>query len=181
MRQRMKNIEEIGMKVIAGWCTIVLLLIVAPISFSSGAELDGHLKFLSPLIGKEWIGGYVGSESSDIRIVLLFEQVLGGRAVRYIREVEAADFSGVTHFYWNPGRKEVCFISLNNRGIVGEGIVSAENGKIILRGESHRPEKTIEFITTLEIDPEGILRDTFLRKQDGEWVQGHLQEFEVRE
>jgi hypothetical protein len=143
--------------------------------------LDEHLQFLEPLIGKEWVGGYVGSESSDIQIVLRFEQVLGGRAVRYVREVEAANFSGMTQFYWNPGRKEVCFISLNNRGIVGEGVVKAEDGRIVLHGKSHRPDKTTEFKTTLEIDSKGTLRDTFLRMEGSEWVQGHLQEFVFEE
>jgi hypothetical protein len=165
------------MKLIAGGCAIALLVLLGPVLSSSATELDEHLQFLKPLIGKQWVGGYVGSESSNIEIVLRFEQVLEGRAVRYVRDVEAADFSGLTQFYWNPGRGEVCFISLNNRGIVGEGIVSAEDGKIVLRGKSHRPDKTTEFKTTLEIDPKGTLRDTFLRMEDSEWVQGHLQEF----
>ena len=104
-----------------------------------------------------------------------------GRAVRYTREVEAVDFSGLTQFYWNPSRGEVCFISLNNRGIVGEGVVKAEDGRIVLRGKSHRPDKTIEFKTMLEVDPNGTLRDTFLRMEGSEWVQGHLQEFVVRQ
>jgi len=169
------------MKLIAGGCAIALLILLGPVLSSSAAELDEHLEFLKPLIGKEWVGGFVGSESSDIQIVLRFEQVLDGRAVRYVREVEAADFSGLTQFYWNPGRGEVCFISLNNRGIVGEGVVSTVDGKIVLLGKSHRQDKTTEFKTILEIDPKGTLRDTFLRMENSEWVQGHLQEFVANE
>jgi len=165
------------MKLIACGCAIALLFLIGPVLSSSATELDEHLQFLEPLIGKEWVGGYVGSGSRDIQIVLRFEEVLGGRAVRYVREVEAADFSELTQFYWNPGRKEICFISLNNRGIVGEGVVNAEDGRIVLRGKSHRPDRTTEFKTTLEIDPNGTLRDTFLRMEGSEWVQGHIQEF----
>lgn len=154
---------------------IAALLSLSSSSLASG--LDEHLRALEPLTGKEWIGGYVGSDSPDIEIVLRFEQILGGRAVRYIREVEAADFSGLTHFYWNPGREEICFISLYNRDIVAEGVVSMENGGIVLRGLSHRPGTTTEFKTILNIDSKGILRDTFLRMEDGKWVQGHIQEF----
>jgi hypothetical protein len=170
------------MRLVAARNVSALLLLFASLSPSSlAAELDEHLQFLGPLIGKEWLGGYVGSESSDIQIALRFEQVLGGSAVRYVREVEAAGFSGLTHFYWNPGRREVCFISLNNRGIVGEGVVNAESGRIVLRGKSYRSDNTIEFKTTLEIDPKGTLTDTFLRKESGEWVQGHLQQFVAKQ
>jgi hypothetical protein len=169
------------MELIAGRLVVPLFLLLVPVLASTAVELDEHLQFLEPLIGKEWIGGYVGSESPDVQIVLRFEQVLGGRVVRYTRQVEALDFSGLTQFYWNPGRDEVCFISLYNRGIVEEGIVSAENGKIILHGKSHRPDKTTEFKTILEIDPKGTLRDTFLRMEGGEWVQGHIQEFVAKQ
>jgi hypothetical protein len=170
------------MTLIAARVVIALLPLFVSLSSSSlAAELDEHLQFLEPLIGEEWVGGYVGSGPSDIQIALLFEQVLGGNAVRYVREVEAVGFSGLTHIYWNPGREEVCFISLNNRGIVDEGVVTVEGGRIVLRGKSHRSSKTIEFKTTLEIDPKGTLRDTFLRMEYGKWVQGHLQEFVAKE
>jgi hypothetical protein len=106
---------------------------------------------------------------------------LDGFAVKYLRQAEAADFTGVTHFYWNPGRENVCFISLNNRGIVGEGIVSSENGKIVLLGKSHRGGNTTEFKTTLEIDRNGTLKDTFVRNEGRDWVQGHVQEFAAKE
>lgn len=162
-------------------CLIALLAGLFPL-FSSGAvELEEHLRFFEPLIGKTWVGGYVGSESSGIEIVLRFEQILGGSAVSYGREAIAADFSGLTQFYWNPDREEVCFISLNNRGIVGEGVVTAMDSRIVLRGKSHRPDKTTDFKTTLEIDSKGTLRDTFLRLEGGNWVQGHLQEFVATE
>jgi hypothetical protein len=140
-------------------------------------ELDEHLEFLKPLMGKEWVGGFVGSGSPDIQIRLLFEQVLGGNAVRYVREAEAVGYSALTHIYWNPGRQEVCFLSLNNKGTVDEGVVNVEDGRIVLRGKSHRDDETIEFKTTWEIDPKGTLRDTFLRMEGNEWVRGHLQEF----
>jgi hypothetical protein len=182
MRRKPKSSKENSdMKSIAGGCAIALLILLVPVTSSSAGELEEHLQFLEPLIGKEWVGGYVGSESPDMQIVLRFEQVLDGRAVRYVREVEAADFSGLTQFYWNPGRAEVCFISLNNRGIVEEGVVKAENGRIVLHGKSHREDKTTEFKTTLEIDANGTLRDTFLRVDGSEWVQGHLQEFVAKE
>jgi len=169
------------MKLVAVTCLVALLVLLASIVASSADELDEHLQFLAPMLGKAWVGGFVGSESPDIRIVLHFEPILGGCAVKYVREVEAAGFSEVTQFYWHPSHGDVRFISLNNKGIVGEGIVSYEDGKVVLLGNSYRQNETTEFKTILEIDENGTLRDTFLRMEDGEWVQGHLQEFVVEE
>ena len=47
---------------------ISLLIVLTLVVSSLAAELDEHLEFLEPLLGKEWVGGYVGSESSDIEI-----------------------------------------------------------------------------------------------------------------
>lgn len=156
----------------------MLLALLSALSFSAFAnELNENLQFLQPLMEEQWVGGFVGSESSDIQITLRFEQILGGSTVRYVREVEGVDFSGLTLLYWHPGRKQACFTSLNTRGIVGEGTVLAEGGTIVLQGMSYWPDKTTEFQTTLEIDSQGTLRDTFRRMDAGEWVMGHIQEF----
>ncbi len=127
------------------------------------------------------MGGFVGAGTSDLVISLSFAQILDGKAVKYTREAKAANFAGVTHFYWSPDRGEVCFLSLNSRGIVGEGVVMSEGGGIVLRGNSHWPDRTVEFETILRIGPKGTLTDTFKRKENGEWVVGHVQEFVVKE
>ena len=77
----------------------------------------------------------------------------------YVRELEAADFSGLTEFSRNPAREEVCFLSLNNKGTVGEGVVTTEDGRVGLLGKSHRPDQTTEFKTILKID-EGMPSET---------------------
>ena len=161
---------------------VVVLAWLALFSSSSlAAELTEHLSFLQPLIGTDWVGGYVGAEAPDLEITLRFEPILDGKAVRYIREAAAADFAGVTHFYWSPNRGEACFINLNNRGIVDEGVVASEGGNIVLRGHSHRSDGSVEFKITLSIDATNTLIDTFMRKKANEWVLGHVQEFIAKE
>jgi hypothetical protein len=173
--------ENSAMKQVIVRCVFVLLSLLFHFSTTQAGELDEHLKFLEPLLSKKWVGGYVGSESPDIELVLNFEKILDGRVVQYIREADAVGFSSLTHFFWNPGREEICFISLNNKGMVGEGVVHVVDGKIILTGKSHRQGKTTEFRTTLEIESGGTLSDTFERMEDGKWVQGHLQQFVIKE
>ena len=144
------------------------------------AELDEHLRIFQPLLESVWAGGYVGEDAPDLEIVLRFEAILDGMAIRYSRDAEAVDFAAVTHFYWNPDRKEVCFLSLNSRGMVDEGVVESDGDTIVLRGKSIWPDRIVEFKTELHLDEDGTLRDTFTRKENTGWEQGHVQEFVVR-
>ncbi|MGD2123330.1 MAG: hypothetical protein PVJ76_16375, partial [Gemmatimonadota bacterium] len=146
----------------------------------SADELDENIRFLAPLMGHLWEGGFVGEHSGDLVISLRFEPVLAGKAVRYTREVASLDYVSETHFFWSPVREEVLYLALNSRGIVGEGVVSMQDGAIVLLGVDQWPEQSVESRTVLELDEDGILRDTFFRKDGGEWVRGHVQEFTVR-
>jgi hypothetical protein len=145
------------------------------------SALDENLQFLAPLIGPVWEGGFVGEETENLVILLRFEPALSGRVVKYTREVAELGYSSETLFYWHPTRGEVLVLALNSRGMVGEGVVSVEGGEIILQGVDHRPDGPLETRTVLRVDEEGVLRDTFYRMEGGEWVQGHLQEFIVRD
>ena len=157
---------------------VAMMMLIWSDSYS--LELDEHLQFLGPFLGKEWVGGFVGEDAPDLEISLLFEAILDGKVVRYSREAEEADFASVTHFYWNPKLAEVSFISLNNRGIVEEGTVTGDGDAVVLHGSSYRLDMTVEFKTALTLDAEGTLKDSFLRKEGEEWIQGHTQKFTVR-
>jgi hypothetical protein len=156
-------------------------LVFAILSNSNAAELDQHLEFFAPLFGPTWQGGFIGENAPDMVIVLKFEPILNGMAVKYSREAAEIDFFMETHFYWDPSRGEVRFISLNSRGIVNEGTARLIDGSIVLVGYSHHLDKTTEYRTEFEIDSNGVLRDTFTRKQDGAWVSGHTQEYIIKE
>jgi len=151
-----------------------------PIDAQPVAELDDHLLILEPLLGHLWEGGYVGGNDADLVISLRFEPVLAGKAVRYTREVPELGYSSETRFFWDPGREEVRFLALNSRGIVGEGVVSMQDGAIVLLGVDQWPEGSIESRTVLRLDEDGVLTDTYSRREGGEWVPGHIQEFVAR-
>ncbi|MFH1833780.1 MAG: hypothetical protein ABH877_02045 [bacterium] len=129
------------------------------------------------MIGHQWEGGFVGGNAPDLVISLRFEPVLAGRAVRYTRKAAELGYVSETLFYWSPNREEVLFLALNSRGIVGEGVASMQDGAIVLLGVDHWPEGSIESKTLWHLDEDGVLRDTFTRMEDGQWVPGHIQEF----
>ena len=160
---------------------LVLASLASVSSYSVAAELGEHLRILDPLLETDWVGKYVGPDAPDLEISLCFERILNGKAVRYFREAKGADFSSLTHFYWSPDLGELRYLSLNNRGIVEEGVVQSGDGAVILRGRSHWSDTTVETETTLRLETTGVLRDTFMRKKNGEWVRGHVQEFIAKE
>lgn len=153
-------------------------LLPALVEAQDVGELDDHLRFLEPLVGQIWEGGFTEGDGAGLVISLRFEPVLSGRAVKYTREAAELGYVGETHFYWSPGREEVLFLALNSRGIVGEGVASMQDGAIVLEGVDHWPDgNTIEYRKLWHFDDEGVLKDTYTRKEDGEWVLGHIQEF----
>lgn len=164
---------------------VALLLLLLPLSPLSprvqAAELDGRLGFLAPLFGGDWVGGYLGTDAAGLKISLCFSPILDGRAVEYTREVPEAGYSSETRIYWDPQLEAVRFLSLNNRGMVGEGSVTVSGGEITFHGEEHVRSGSREFKTVLSISPSGTLRDVFLRKEPGGWVEGHVQEFKRNE
>jgi len=177
--------ELIGVKMNKCVLLGIMVLVLSPmpdVSHSSDlGPLDEHLLFLEPLISHEWDGGYVGEDAPEFVISLKFESILAGKAVKYTREVPALGYLSETYFYWRPDREEVHFLGLNSRGIVGEGTVSLQNGDIVFLGESGWEDGTQEFKTILHLNEEGVLRDTFFQKENGAWVQGHIQEFAAKE
>ena len=56
-----------------------------------------------------------------------------------------------------------------------------QDGEIVLQGENHWPEGSMEFKRALHLDSSGLLKDTFTRKEKGGWMLGHEQEFVARE
>lgn len=137
-------------------------------------DLDQHLSFFAPLLDKTWVGGYV---DHDLEITLRLESTLQGKVLRYRRAAEEVGFHAETHCYWDPRREEVAYLALNTRGIVERGSAREEDGRIILRGKSQWADRDVDVRWIMEILPDGRLRDTYERLENGVWVPGHVQEF----
>ena len=159
------------------WLVALLSLLVLLCSPSHDDELDMHLRFLEPLLNKQWVGGFVGSEHPNMKIVRRFEWMRADSVVQCAREVKTAGFWELMHIRWDPARGEVSYLSENNSGMFEQGVVQAKEGRIIFHGENFCSSSTFEFQTTLEIAPHGTLRETRAYMKDGKWVQLYTQEF----
>jgi len=159
------------------WLLTLASSLILIASIPAFAGLDDNLRFMTPLIGIDWVGGYRGEDAPDVKITLRFDPILDGRVVRYTREAPNADYSSVTHIFWDPQLEQVRFLSLDNRGIVGEGTVIVDGDEIRFQGEGHQQVREVEFKTVMSLVGSGTLRDVFWRKEKDGWVQGHRQEF----
>jgi len=156
---------------------IVALAIVAGTALAQAEDLEESLEFLQPLMNKAWVGGYVNSPDQDLEITMRWDSILGGKAVRRTIDVPALHFSGETYFYWDRKEERVAFLTLNTRGITSSGTAAKDGKTVTLRGKTYWPDRVMEFRTVVEVLPDGKLRDLFYRMENGEWIQGHHQEF----
>jgi len=156
---------------------IVALCVVAGTVVAQAGDLEQSLEFLQPLLNKTWVGGYVNSPDSDLEITMRWEPILGGQAVRRTIDVPGLSFSAETYIYWDRKEERVAFLTLNTRGLTSVGTAAKEGETITLRGRTYWPDRVMEFRTVVEVLPDGKLRDLYYHMENGEWVQGHHQEF----
>lgn len=156
---------------------VLALAIVAGTASAPAEDLDESLDFLQPLLNKTWVGGYVDSSDRDLEITMRWEPILGGKAVRRTVDVPALQFSGETYFYWDRNEERVAFLMLNTRGLTSTGTAAQDGRAVTLRGKTYWPDRVMDFRAVVEVLPDGKLKDLFYRMENGEWVEGHHQEF----
>lgn len=161
----------------------VYALLITFTSFLLSARMAGGqepvdiLSMFRPLIGRTWAGHFVGSSDSELKHVIRWEKILNGSVVKSTKTVAALDFQMETYFYWDWEKEHIAFLQLTSRGIFSRGTAGFINGKIELSGTGIKPNGVSEFKQTFEIKSDGSLKDYYYRKENGEWLQGHLIEY----
>jgi hypothetical protein len=143
-------------------------------------EFDEHLLMLRPLAGETWVGHFVNSSDSGLVHVIRWEPILNGKVVKSTKEVAALDFTMETYYFWDWEKENISFLQLTSRGIFSRGTVTLDEAKITLSGRGIRSKSVSGFKQTFEIQSDGKLQDCFYRKNNDEWVQGHLIEYAKR-
>jgi len=157
--------------------TMALVLLAATFA-ARAAELEEHLDFLQPFLNTTWVGGYVDSpQDSDIQVTMRWDPILEGKVVRRTIDVPAIPYAAETYFYWDRQEERVAFLTLNTRGITSSGTAAKDGRTVTLRGRIFWPERIMEFRTVVEVLADGKLKDLYYRLENGEWIQGHHQEF----
>ena len=142
-------------------------------------DTEDPLSIFKPIAGKVWLGHYDDSETSHFNHLMKWTPILEGKAIRARKEVPELDFSMETLFYWDPGEKKIRYVSLTNRGQLSEGVVSREDGAIVMVGMSREAGGNREYKMTVKLLKDGSVEDRFFLKRDGQWHQGHLIKYSI--
>jgi hypothetical protein len=142
-------------------------------------ELDEDLKVFAPLVGTTWEGHFQDSLEADPAITLSFESMLAGKAVRLV----SGGF-GMTRenlHYWDPEKKQICYVALTSNGWVSTGTVVAEGTVIATVGRQAGPDGTArEVKNTWELTADGELIARGYAMVNGAWEPGHVIVFTAR-
>lgn len=116
---------------------IMFLVIGFFILNSACLAQSNPFQIFEPLTGKAWQGHYVGSEDSIYLHQIRWEYQLDSMVVVETKEVPELNFKMITHYYFDPEKKTMRFLSLLNKNMFSQGLVEISNGKIILEGKNH--------------------------------------------
>lgn len=160
------------------FCAAVTVACVASLSQAEDRpSIDKKLAFLEPFLAHDWTGGYIGEDAPDLEIVLHYEAMVEGKAVRYTRVAEDVNYNAEMFFFWDPADEVVLFLMFDNKGNLSKGTVEENDTGFVLHGKSHRPSRIVEYENAFEILADGRMRDTYTPLNLGPDEHGHVQEF----
>jgi hypothetical protein len=158
---------------------IVLALFVVALSLR-GQDLAENLKILKPLANTAWQGKMKALDGkTELVSEIEWRVIQDGQAVRFMNATKALNSTSEGLIYWDPDKKAVAFIEVSNKGNILHGLVTAENGNVIMSGTLVFPNMTVEFRDVFEITSDGRLLDKYFRLDKGQWLPGHTKEFRL--
>jgi hypothetical protein len=154
----------------------VAALATAP-SGASAQTLAEPLRFLQPLLGREWTGELRSPDGrASYRTTALFQRHFEGTVVKLTTATPEIGASAEGFFYWDREAGRVAVFLINSGGIFQRGYAALEDGVVTVRGTITFPERTFEFRNTFELTADGRLVDRWFQNAFGDWRPGHVVE-----
>ena len=161
--------------------SIVILLQAVLINSQAaqdGTALNENLKFLAPMLHKNWVGDMKSPDGKQTSTVTVScEPIWDGDAVKYSRSNPERKSFSEGFFYWDVNEKKIIFLSVSNRGGAMKADVSVEDGVVALKGSATIQNKTFDYRNTFECTPDGKMVDRWFQNASGSWRPGHVIEF----
>lgn len=136
------------------------------------------LSVFIPLIGKTWVGT-IPDDSRMGDIVLKWEVLLNGFAVRLSRHVLKFDHWLETTYFWDESSEKIAYLALSNNGMVIKGYVAGQGAELISEGDQRGPDvnRKVRRIYRLEKDGKLYEDDLFRNSDADEWRRTHISVF----
>ena len=172
----MKQTLFLGILLLIGCQQIVFAQ--GDVSSKSAQILNENLKFLEPLVGKNWVGDFKSLDGkTSTKITLKYEVFWNGNVIKFSRTNPDLKFFSEGYIYWDENEKKVFLFSISNNGGPTKGDVSFEEGKIAVKGMAIIRDKKFEYKNTFEFSPDGKMVDRWFQNAFGPWRPGHVVEF----
>jgi len=156
---------------------VIALFVVFQISVF-GQTLNENLKFLEPLLGKNWVGDMNSPDGKkSFKVTLTYESMWNGTVVKFSRSNPELNFFTEGYIYWDDETKRLLLFSISSRGGAEKGDVTFEEGKLTIKGNTTMMGKTFDYKNTFEFTPDGKMIDRWFQNAFGPWKAGHVIEF----
>jgi len=100
-------------------------------------ELAAFEKF----VGGEWIGG-VDDPKETVDIVMRFEVLLDGTAIRQVKNLPSAKQKTEKLFYWDADAKSIAYLYLTSNRYMTRGRVTLKGSVLVSEGVQYGPDGT---------------------------------------
>jgi len=160
---------------------VPLLLALAALSAASSPAasqtLTEPLRFLEPLLGRDWTGMMTAPDgSAQWRTTRRFERMWDGSVVKFTSATPDVGSAAEGYLYWDREAGRVAVLVVNGRGVYQRGSAALEDGIVSIRGVISFPERSFEFRNTFDLRPDGRLVDRWFQNAFGSWRPGHVVE-----
>jgi hypothetical protein len=143
-----------------------------------GLKLDERLSLFKPFIGPTWVGTIPGDARMG-EIILKWEVILNGFAVRLERDILNSNHRLETTYHWDESSGKIAYVAISNNGYLTKGYVSGQGGGLISEGFQQGPNTMRQSRRAYRIDKEGKLYedDQFRGSDADEWQRTHVSVF----
>jgi hypothetical protein len=164
---------------------ILLLIGYQQIAFAQGGTssnsaqiLTEKLKFLEPMLGKNWVGDMKSPDGKkSFKVTLCYQSIWNGEVVKYSTTNVELNYYSEGYFYFDDVTKSVKSFLVSSRGGAMMADVLVEEGKITLKGQTTMMDKTFDYKNTFEFTTDGKMIDSWFQNAFGPWKPGHVVEY----
>lgn len=159
-------------------CMTLISIISVHAQEKTAPQLCEKLSVFRPFVATTWIGGVPGDARMG-DIVLTWEIIADGFAVRLKRDIFNFNHRLETTFYWDESSGKIAYLALSDNGVVIKGFVAGEGDALICQGNQRGPNVNRTSKRIYKIDQNGkLLEDDLFRNSDAEdWQRTHVAEF----
>ena len=145
-------------------------------SYAEDLFLQEELEPLRKYIGTTWKGIMQESDPDNVSIdIQHWERILNGTALRITHSINDGIYGGETIIFWNKELESLAYYYFTTAGFFTKGTMLIE-GKAYIATESvtGNEQGITEVISISEILDDGSMRVTSEFFKNGEWVDGHI-------